>query len=148
MPALWARVAHNCVDPGHEVAALGVAGLFVVHGFVDRAFPDDLVGVDRRSTDVVFRILVRQRSGGDFFCANVARFMEPTPPYTYGLGMVGTASGSENTTRQNRNRGETRRSTKDQVGRGGGAWAALPPESIGFTPRNAFAHVMTRYDML
>ena len=21
--------------------------------------------------------------------------MEPTPPYTYGLGMVGTASGSE-----------------------------------------------------
>ena len=63
MPALWARVAHNCVDPGHEVAALGVAGLFVVHGFVDRAFPDDLVGVDRRSTDVVFRILVRQRSG-------------------------------------------------------------------------------------
>jgi hypothetical protein len=30
----------------------------------------------------------------------------------------------------------------------GGAWAALPPESIGFTPRNAFAHVMTRYDML
>ena len=50
MPALWARVAHNCVDPGHEVAALGVAGLFVVHGFVDRAFPDDLIGVDRRST--------------------------------------------------------------------------------------------------
>jgi hypothetical protein len=46
---------------------VGIAGLFVVHDFVDRAFPDDLVGVDRRSTDVVFRILVRQRSGGDFF---------------------------------------------------------------------------------
>ena len=73
MPALWARVAHNCVDPGHEVAALGVAGLFVVHGFVDRAFPDDLVGVDRRSTDVVFRILVRQRSGGVFFALEFIR---------------------------------------------------------------------------
>jgi hypothetical protein len=38
--------------------------------------------------------------------------------YTYGLGRVGTASGSENTTRQNRTEvnQRTRRSTKDQVG--------------------------------
>ena len=71
------------MDPGHEVAALAVAGLFVVHFFVDRAFPDDLVGVARRSTDVVFRILGRQRSGGDFsisaprFCGRFSHISGP-----------------------------------------------------------------------
>ena len=46
--------------------------------------------------------------------------MEPTPPYTYGLGMVGTASGSENTTRQNRTEVKPDGARKIRWGEGAG----------------------------
>jgi hypothetical protein len=46
--------------------------------------------------------------------------MEPAPPYTYGLGMVGTTSGSENTTRQNRTEVKPDGARKIRWGEGAG----------------------------
>ena len=45
---------------------------------------------------------------------------KPTPPYTYGLGKVGTTSGSEHTTRQNRTEAKPDGARETRWGEGAG----------------------------